>query len=179
MHLLKLNCCNEWRNVLRKWILMSHSFWMNFPWRSSMTWMLFSQTKQIISDTSSTKITDGHWKHYSSVVASSPALLWPLIKRQAVCSTPNRVAAEQRVGGFQHGVLLHGWEEWMSPQIYWQRRSDKFEWHAGLGQRKFIGAWCSSDLVLPVRSQRESQRRMFFSRVGCQNANLWVLAESL
>lgn len=156
IHLLKLNCCTEWRNVLSKFIIMSHSFWMNVPWRSSMTWMLFSQTKQIISDTSSTKITDGHWKRYSSVVASSPALLWPLIKRQAVCSAPNRVTAEQRVGGFQHGVLLHGWEEWVSPQIYWQRRSDKFEWHAGLRQRKFIRAWCSSDLVLPVRSQRES-----------------------
>lgn len=178
MHLLKLNCLNECRNVLNKWIIMVHSFWMNFPWRSSMTWMLFFQTKQIFSDTSSTKITDSHWKHYSSVVASSSALLWPLIKRQAVCSAPNRVAAEQRVGGFQHGVLLHGWEEWMSPQIYWQRRSDKFEWHAGLGQRKFIGAWRSSDLVLPVRSQRESEEDVF-SRVGCQNANLWVLAESL
>ncbi len=83
---MQMNFCNEWRNVLSKWIIMSHSFWMNFPWRSSMTWMLFSQTKQIISDTSSTKITDGHWNHYSSVVASSPALLWPLIKQQPASS---------------------------------------------------------------------------------------------
>lgn len=158
---MQINFCNEWRNVLSKWIIMSHSFWMNFPWRSSMTWMLFSQTKQIISDTSSTKITDGHWNHYSSVVASSPALLWPLIKQQPASSLFCPQQSRRRTACWWFSAW--GASPWVGGvNDYWQRKSDKFEWHAGLGQRKFIGAWCSSDLVLPMRSQRESQRRMFF-----------------